>query len=62
MLKMCIRCLCLIGLQTVCGLFSCQITSHLLNLQVQEVQQHQMTMNLIHQLTCWFTILMMNEH
>ncbi|XP_076976793.1 mesoderm induction early response protein 1 isoform X11 [Tamandua tetradactyla] len=36
MLKMCIRCLCLIGLQTVCGLFSCQITSHLLNLQVQK--------------------------
>ncbi|XP_058513771.1 mesoderm induction early response protein 1 isoform X2 [Ochotona princeps] len=36
MLKMCIRCLCLIGLQTVCGLFSCQITSHLLSLQVQE--------------------------
>nr|XP_023416950.1 mesoderm induction early response protein 1 isoform X2 [Cavia porcellus] len=36
MLKMCIRCLCLIGLQTVCGLFSCQFTSHLLNLQVQE--------------------------
>ncbi|XP_069336215.1 mesoderm induction early response protein 1 isoform X1 [Eulemur rufifrons] len=36
MLKMCIRCLYLIGLQTVCGLFSCQITSHLLNLQVQK--------------------------
>ncbi|XP_032282495.1 mesoderm induction early response protein 1 isoform X4 [Phoca vitulina] len=36
MLKMCIRCLCLIGLQTVCGLFSCQITSHLLSLRVQE--------------------------
>ncbi|XP_048966256.1 mesoderm induction early response protein 1 isoform X6 [Canis lupus baileyi] len=36
MLKMCIRCLCLIGLQTVCGLFSCQITSHLLSLQVQK--------------------------
>ncbi|XP_021111234.1 mesoderm induction early response protein 1 isoform X14 [Heterocephalus glaber] len=36
MLKMCIRCLCLIGLQTVCGLFSCQFTSHLLNLQVQK--------------------------
>lgn len=37
MLKMCIRCLCLIGLQTVCGLFFCQITSHLFSLQVQEV-------------------------
>nr|XP_045005505.1 mesoderm induction early response protein 1 isoform X5 [Jaculus jaculus] len=36
MLKMCIRCLCLIGLQTVSGLFSCQITSHLLSLQVQK--------------------------
>nr|XP_025727576.1 mesoderm induction early response protein 1 isoform X5 [Callorhinus ursinus] len=36
MLKMCIRCLCLIGLQTVCGLFSCQITSHLLSLRVQK--------------------------
>ncbi|XP_026637912.1 mesoderm induction early response protein 1 isoform X2 [Microtus ochrogaster] len=36
MLKMCIRCLCLIGLQTVSGFFSCQITSHLLSLQVQE--------------------------
>ncbi|XP_059740749.1 mesoderm induction early response protein 1 isoform X5 [Bos javanicus] len=36
MLKMCIRCLCLIGLQTVCGLFSCHITSHLLSLQVQK--------------------------
>ncbi|XP_032725941.1 mesoderm induction early response protein 1 isoform X4 [Lontra canadensis] len=36
MLKMCIRCLCLIGLQPVCGLFSCQITSHLLSLQVQK--------------------------
>ncbi|XP_045440443.1 mesoderm induction early response protein 1 isoform X4 [Pipistrellus kuhlii] len=36
MLKMCIRCLCLIGLQTVYGLFSCQITSHLLSLQVQK--------------------------
>ncbi|XP_052574473.1 mesoderm induction early response protein 1 isoform X4 [Peromyscus californicus insignis] len=36
MLKMCIRCLCLIGLQTVSGFFSCQITSHLLSLQVQK--------------------------